>query len=156
MAFDLTTSQAATILTEMTESQPILSPGKSAASDDDEIPSSQPPAKKWKLSYAETDLNRLTYLQTRKVKDQKSQSHLREYKDKGTCPIGLQYRPKSHIRQDKDFQLAMNRICVEANQKLLALMTWQQEKNIQEDFLEIERLKRHLPNEDKAVKSALR
>ena len=122
---DLTTSQAATILTEMTDSQPLSlsplrSPQKSTTSDD-EIPSSQPPAKRRKLSYAEykPDLNRLTYLQTRKAKAQKSLSHLKDFQDKGTCPVGLQFRPKPHIRQDKDFQLAMRRICTEAEQKLL-------------------------------------
>lgn len=106
-----------------------------------------------KLSCAEykPDLNRLAYHKTRKAKAQKSKSHMREYKDKCTCPVGLQYRPKPHVWQDRDFQLAMKQICVEAEQKLLDLMIRQKEKNIQGSE-NIERLESHLPNEDKAVK----
>jgi hypothetical protein len=76
-------------------------------------------------------------MQTRKAKASKSLSYLKEYREKSTCPIGLQYRPKPHIRQDKNFQAAMYKICIEAEQKLLALMIRQQEKNIQEDSLAI-------------------
>lgn len=99
----------ATILVEMTEPAtpesltPVKSPAKRPASSldsDDEIPSAQPKAKKAKHT-DKTDLNRLTYLQTRRAKATKSLSYLKEYRTKRTCPVGLQYRPKPHIRQDR-------------------------------------------------------
>jgi hypothetical protein len=67
-------------------------------------------------------------MQTRKAKASKSLSYLKEYRVKFTCPSGIPYRPKPHIRQDKSFQAAMHKICIEAEQKLLALMIKQQDK----------------------------
>jgi hypothetical protein len=122
----------AAILAEISEPSPTISPLKSPAkrspASDDQIPSFQQPPKRLRK---EEDLkpikNKLTYTQTRKAKASKSLS----------CPIGLQYRPKPHIRQHKNFQAAMHKICIEAEQKLLTLMIRQQEKNIQEDSLAI-------------------
>lgn len=163
---ELSNTQTADILVEMTEQQlptisPIKSPAKRSAiliDSEGEIPSSQPPAKRQKTTDHKPDLNRLTYLQTRKAKATKSLSYLKEYHTKGTCPVGLQYRPKPHLRQTKDFQKAMHQICLEAEQKLLALMISQQELNIKEDSQSIDNLKSHLTNNqysNKAVKSAI-
>ena len=136
---------------------PIKSPAKRSAStldSDDDIPSAQPPPAKKAKHVEKTELNRLSYLKTRTAKASKSLSYLKEYRSKKTCPVGLQYRPKPHIRQDKAFQKAMYAICIEAEQKLLDLMIKQHETNLEEDSKAIEQLQSHLPTNNKAVKSA--
>jgi len=49
------------------------------------------------------------------------------------CPYGLQYRPKPHIRFDREFQIALDQISHRAHAELLALMIKQQEKNLAAD-----------------------
>jgi len=84
--------------------------------------------------------NRLASLETRQAKCKRSLLILREHAQKSTCPIGLQYRPKPHVRLDQEFQTALNRICRNAQSELLALMIRQQEKNLAADNQAIEAL----------------
>ena len=55
--------------------------------------------------------NRLTSLETRRAKCKRSLQVLREHARNSTCPYGLQYRPKPHIRFDREFQSSMDQIC---------------------------------------------
>ena len=63
--------------------------------------------------------NRLNSLETRRAKCKRSLQVLREHARNSTCPYGLQYRPKPHIRFDRQFQTSMDQICQRAYAELL-------------------------------------
>ena len=126
---------------------PIKSPQKSHSDSEDEIPSSQPAstrlkakaslrrasptddiqpsqpvAKRPKTEAGFSNLrNKIAYIEPRHSKTTKSITVLREHASKGTCPVGLQYRPRPHLRPDKDFQTCLHQICSRAEQDLLQL-----------------------------------
>ena len=100
------------------------------------IPDSQPAPKKPKTDQAEgakTIRNRLLTLETRRAKCKRSLQVLGEHAKNSTCPYGLQYRPKPHIRFDREFQTALDQISRRAHAELLTLMIKQQEKNLAAD-----------------------
>ena len=132
----------AAILTDMADSQvPALSPIKSPKRPRDcdspavnEIPDAEPAPKKHKADEGSKSIwNRLTTLETRRAKCKRSLQVLREHAKNSTCPYGLQYRPKPHIRFDREFQTALDQISHRAHTELLALMIKQQEKNLAAD-----------------------
>ena len=137
----------AALLADMSDT-PTLSPIKSppkkrpADTEDPSVSALQPPTKR--LDSTDESFkplrNKLAYIQTRKAKATKSLTYLKEYRTKAACPVGLQFRPKPHMRQDNAFQTAMNKICREAEQKLLNLMIQKQEQNIEEDETNISSL----------------
>ena len=105
----------AAILAEMRDSQapapisPVRSPYKQTwLESEEDIPSHQPAPKS--LSTAESFSvlrNRIVSIETRRVKTKKSLSVLRKFASEHSCPIGLQYRPKPHVRPDSEFTAAM-------------------------------------------------
>ena len=74
-----------------------------------------------------------TTLETRRAKCKRSFQVLKEHAKNSTCPYGLQYRPKPHIRFDREFQIALDQIGHRSHAELLALMNKQQEKNLAAD-----------------------
>ena len=109
--------------------RPNATAGTKGASPTDDIQPSQPGPKRPKAGAGFNNLrNKIAYIETRRAKTKKSVAVLREHASKGTCPIGLQYRPKPHLRPDKDFQTCLHQICSRAEQDLLRLMIRQQEK----------------------------
>ena len=58
-----------------------------------------------------------------------------EHVSEGSCPVGLPYRPKPHLRQDKSFNADLRRVCQQAEQdlRILKLVIKQQEKNANSD-----------------------
>ena len=71
---------------------------------------------------------------------------LREHARNSSCPYGLQFRPKPHIRLDRQFQTSMDQICQRAHVELLALMIKEQEKNLAADNQAIQAQQQHLQN----------
>ena len=146
--------EIAAILADMVDTQlPEISPIKSqkrqrdVTSEDELIPSSQPPPKRHRPDEGiRTTRNRLTTLETRRAKCKRSLQVLREHASKSTCPYGLQYRPKSHLSFDKQFQDDLDKICHRAHSDLLTLMIQQQEKNLVADNQAIEALQQQLKN----------
>ena len=63
------------------------------------------------------------------------------YVSKRSCPIGLQFRPRPHVRPDPEFTAATNKICQTAEQDLLKLLIIRQEKNASADSETISSLK---------------
>jgi len=136
--------KVATILVEIGDSQasppisPIKSPAKRTTSDSQEdFPSSQqPPAPKRQKTEEgfKTLRNKIASLETRRVKSLKSLSVLKEHVSKRSCPIGLQFWPRPHVRPNPDFTAAMNKICQTTEQDLLKLLIRQQEKNASTEF----------------------
>jgi len=59
--------------------------------------------------------------------------HKADEETKYICPYGLQYRPKPHIRFDREFHFALDQISHRAHVELLALMIKQQKKNLAAD-----------------------
>ena len=99
-----------------------------------EIPDTEPAPKKHKADEGKKSIrNRLTTLETRRAKCKRSLQVLREHAKNSTCPYGLQYRPKPHIRFDQEFQTALAEISHRAHTELLALMIKNQEKNLAAD-----------------------
>ena len=97
------------------------------------IPDSQPAPKKPKPNQTEGAKiirNRLLTMETRRAECKRSLQILREHAKNSTCPYGLQYRPKPHIRFDREFQTALDQISHWAHAELLTLMIKQQEKNL--------------------------
>ena len=90
--------------------------------------------------------NRLTSLETRRAKCKRSLQVLREHARNSTCPYGLQYRPKPHIRFDREFQTSMDQICQRAHAELLTLMIKEQEKNLAADNQAIQAQQQRLQN----------
>ena len=145
--------QVAAILAEMRDSQapalsPIKSPMKRASSDsEDDIPSSQPAPKRPRTDEGFNTLrNRIAHLETSRAKAKKSLCVLKEHVSKSSCPVGLQYRPRPHLRPDQNFTTDMRKICQQAEQDLLKLMIQQQEKNVSNDTEAINALKKKLTN----------
>lgn len=102
----------------------------------EEIP--EPPQKRQRTEEQfKTVRNRIATLQTRKAKTAKSLAYISESRRKVTCPVGLQYRPRPHVRSDQPFQTALRQICREAEQKVLTLIAEQQQSNIKEDEKQI-------------------
>ena len=100
----------AAILADMRDSQapaisPIKSPTKRGSSDSEEdIPASQPPPKHPRTAEGFSSLrNKIAYLETRRAKAKKSLCVLKEHVSKSSCPVGLQYRPRPHLRPDQNF-----------------------------------------------------
>ena len=58
-----------------------------------------------------------------------------------TLVVGLQYRPRPHLRPDQNFSTDLQNICKRAEQDLLQLMIQQQEKNVNADTEAINALK---------------
>ena len=142
---------AAAILADMRDSQtpaisPIKSPTKRASSDSgEEIPASQPSPKRPRNTEGFSSLrNRIAYLETRRAKAKTSLCVLKEHVSKSSCPVGLQYRPRSHLRPDQNFNSDLRKICSRAEQDLLQLMIHQQEKNVNTDIEAINALKQKL------------
>ena len=142
MAQLISDAEMAAILTDMADSQvPALSPIKSPKRPRDcdspavnEIPDAEPAPKKHKADEGSKSIrNRLTTLETRRAKCKRSLQVLREHAKNSTCPYGLQYRPKPHIRFDREFQTPLDQISHRAHTELLALMIKQQEKNLAAD-----------------------
>ena len=142
MAQLISDAEMAAILTDMADSQvPALSPIKSPKRPRDcdipavnEIPDAEPAPQKHKADEGSKSIrNRLTTLETRRAKCKRSLQVLREHAKNSTCPYGLQYRPKPHIRFDREFQTALDQISHRAHTELLALMIKQQEKNLAAD-----------------------
>ena len=83
------------------------SPAKRTTSDlEEEIPSSQqPPApKRQKTEEGFRTLGKkIASLKTRRAKSLKSLSVVKEHASKRSCPIGLQFRPRPHIRRYPEF-----------------------------------------------------
>lgn len=143
--------KVAAMLAEMRDSQPpaispIKSPSKRASSDsEEEIPASQPPPKRPRTIEGFSSLqNKIAYLETRRAKTKKSLCVLKEHVSKSSCPVGLQYRPRPHLRSDQNFSTDLQKICERAEQDLLQLMIQQQEKNVNEDTEAINALKQKL------------
>ena len=141
------------ILAEMSGSvAPALSPIKSPKrSCDTESPEKipEPAPKQHRTEQNEgikTMRNRLTSLETRRAKCKRSLQVLREHARNSTCPYGLQYRPKPHIRFNRQFQTSMDQICQRAHAELLALMIKEQEKNLAADNQAIQAQQQHLQN----------
>ena len=141
----------AAILADMRDSQapaisPIKSPMKRSNSDsEEEIPASQPPPKRPRTAEGFSSLrNRIAYLETRRAKAKKSLCVLKEDVSKSSCPVGLQYRPRPHLRPDQNFSTDLQKICKRAEQDLLQLMIQQQEKNVNADTEAINALKQKL------------
>ena len=61
-----------------------------------------------------------------------------------TLVVGLQYRPRPHLRPDQNFSTDLQKICKRAEQDLLQLMIQQQEKNVNADTEAINALKQKL------------
>ena len=55
---------------------------------------------------------------------------LKDHVKKGICRIGLQYRPRPHLRPDQNFNKHLQEICTRAERDLLSLMIEQQEKTL--------------------------
>ena len=123
---------------------PMKSPAKRTTSDsEEEIPSSQqPPApKRQKAEEGFRTLgNKIASLKTRRAKSLKSLSVVKEHVSKRSCPIGLQFRPRPHIRRYPSLQ---NRTSSSrrTEQDLLKLFIRQQEKNASADSQTISSLK---------------
>ena len=141
------------ILADMADSvAPALSPIKSPKRQRDtdspaEIP--EPALKQHKPEQTEgmkNIRNRLTSLETRRAKCKRSLQVLREHARNSTCPYGLQYRPKPHIRFDRKFQTSMDQICQRAHAELLTLMIKEQEKNLAADNQAIQAQQQRLQN----------
>ena len=69
---------------------------------------------------------------------------LKKHVSKSSCPVGLQYRPRPHLRPDQNFNTDLRKICEQAEQALLQLMIQQQEKNVNADTEAINALKQKL------------
>ena len=141
----------AAILADMRDSQapaisPIKSPTKRVSSDsEEEIPASQPPPKRPRTAEGFSSLrNKIAYLETRRAKAKKSLCVLKEHVSKSSCPVGLQYRPRPHLRPDQNFNTDLRKICEQAEQALLQLMIQQQEKNVNAENEVINALKQKL------------
>ena len=112
MAQSISDVEMAANLADMADSQvPALSPIKSSKRPRDcdspvnEIPATEPASKKHKADEGSKSIrNRLTTLETRRAKCKRSLQVLREHAKNLTCPYGLQYIPKPHIRFDQEFQ----------------------------------------------------
>ena len=126
--------------------QSIKSPTQRASSDsEEEIPASQPPPKRPRTAEGFSSLrNKIAYLETRRAKTKKSLCVLKEHVNKSSCPVGLQYRPRPHLRPDQNFSTDLQKICERAEQDLLQLMIQQQEKNVNADTEAINALKQKL------------
>lgn len=138
----------ASILVDMTHRQPTLSPLKREHdSDDDEIPSAQPAPKRLKTTESFSTLrNRIASIEARSARSKKSMMVLRNNISNSSCPVGLQYRPRPHIRPDAAFESEVQRICQTAEQSLLTLMVKQHEQNISSDNELLESLREKLNN----------
>ena len=55
--------------------------------------------------------NRIAYLETRRAKAKKPLCVLKEHVSKSSCPVGLQYRPRTHLRPDQNFNTDLRKIC---------------------------------------------
>ena len=77
----------------------------------------------------------------RRAKTKKS-AVLWEHANKRTSSIGQQYRPKPHLRADKDFQTCLHQICSRAEQDLRRFMIRPLEKNLSSDMKPLRTLKR--------------
>ena len=88
--------------------------------------------------------NRIAYLETRRAKAKKSLCVLREHVRKSSCPVGLQYRPRPHLRPDQNFNTDLQKICQRAERDPLQLMIQQQEKNVNADTEAIDALTQKL------------
>ena len=143
--------QVAAMLADMRDSQtpaisPMKSPTKRGSSDSEEdFPASQPPPKRPRTTKGFSSLrNRIAYLETRRAKAKKSLCVLKENVSKSSCPVGLQYRPRPHLRPDQNFNTDLRKICKRADQDLLQLMIQQQEKSVNADTEAINALKQKL------------
>lgn len=133
--------EMAAILADIADSQvPALWPIKSPKRprDDDglttEIPAIEPALEKYKAYKGRKSIwNRLTTLETRRANCKQPLQVLREHAKNFTCPFGLLYRPKPHVRFDREFQTAPDQISHRAHTDMLALMIKQQEKNLAAD-----------------------
>ena len=131
----------AAILTDMADSQvPALSPIKSPKRPCDydspvnEIANAGPAPKKRKADEGSKSIrNRLTALETRRAKCKRSLQVWENTRKNSTRPYGWQFRPKPHIRFDREFQTALDQISHRAFTELLALMIKKQEKNLAAD-----------------------
>ena len=148
---NLNDDQVAAILADMRDSQtpaisPVKSPAKRASSDSEEdIPSSQPAPNRPRTDEGfKTLRNRIAHFETRRAKTKKSLCVLKEHVSKGSCPVGLQYRPRPHLRPDQTFNAALKTICQQAEQNLLRLMIEQQERNVSADNRAIDAMQKQL------------
>ena len=135
------------ILADMVGSvAPALSPIKSPKRQRDidspaEIPEPAPKQHKPEQTEGMKNIrNRLTSLETRRVKCKRSLQVLREH------ARNSQYGPKPHIRFDRQFQTSMDQICQRAHAELLALMIKEQEKNLAADNQAIQAQQQKLQN----------
>ena len=125
--------------------RPNATAGLRRASPTDDIHPTQPVLKRPKTEAGFSNLrNKIAYIETRRAKTKKSVAVLREHASKGTCPVGLQYRPKPHLRPDKDFQTCLHQICSRAEQDLFQLTIRQQEKKVSADTKALTDLKETL------------
>ena len=111
----------AAILANMRDSQapaisPIKSPMKrSNSGSEEEISAFQPPPKRPRTAEGFSSLwNRIAYLETRRAKAKKSLCVLKEHISKSSGPVGLQYRPRPHLRPDQNFSTDLQKICKRA------------------------------------------
>ena len=127
---------------------PIKSPKRQRDTDSPlEIPEPAPKQHKPEQTEGMKNIrNRLTSLETRRAKCKQSLQVLREHARNSTCPYGLQYRPKPHIRFDREFQTSMDQICQRAHAELLTLMIKEQEKNLAADNQAIQAQQQRLQN----------
>ena len=89
--------------------RPKAKAGLRRASPADDIQPSQPVAKRPKTEAGFSNLrNKIAHIEPRDAKTTKSITVLREHASKGTCPVGLQYRPRPHLRPDNDFQTCLH------------------------------------------------
>ena len=116
----------AATLSNMADSKvPALSPIKSPKRPPDydspvnESPDAEPALLKHKADEGSKSIrNRLTTVETRRTKCKRSLQVLREHANNSSCPYGLQYRPRPHIRFDQ-FQTALD-LTIKQHQKNLA------------------------------------
>ena len=136
MVQSISDAKMATILADMADSQvpEVTKRPRDWDSPVNEIPDTEPAPKKHKADEGNKSIrNRLTTLKTRRAKCKRSLQVLREHAKNSTCPYGLQYRPKPHIRFDQEFQTALAEISHRAHTELLAPMIKKQGKNLAAD-----------------------
>ena len=141
---NLNDDQVHAILADMRDSQtpaisPVKSPAKRASSDSEEdIQSSQPAPKRPRTDEGfKTLQNRIAHFVTTRAKTKKSLCVLKKH-------VGLQYRPRPHLRPDQTFNAALKTICQQAEQNLIRLMIEQQERNVSADNQAIDDMQKQL------------